>query len=164
MLQQCERWAWGLLALVCAYFAVLMFSGSSGGRGYFSPNTLEYRTQSETLCLGTGIPLYRGPSEYHQHELVTLLVDKGYWRPKPVASPGWIPLFHHNSMWRDGESRFHRQLFWRKNEWIEWTNKNPEEAARFWPQILELLRNDSQQQATDLLQERLNTIRFSSQS
>ncbi len=148
-----KRLIWGLLILIGGYVAALLLLGSSGRRGFFSPDTLEYRSQSEVLCRGTSVPLFRGPFEYHEHELVKFLVDKGYWQPKKIDSHRWIFLFQWNDMWRDGESSFHRQFFWKKAHWIEWTNKNPEGAARFWLRILELLRGDNEEKAVEMLYE-----------
>lgn len=148
-----KRIFWGSLILICGFVAAFFLLGSSGGRGFFSPDTLEYRSQSEVLCLGTEIPLIRGSFEYHEHELVKFLVNKGYWQPKEVDQPRWIALFHWNHMWRDGESSFHRQFFWKKTQWVDWTNKNPEEAAQFWPRILELLRAGDEVQAVEMLYE-----------
>jgi hypothetical protein len=146
-----KRLIWGLLIVFGGYVAALLLLGSSGGRGFFSPDTLKYRSQAEVLCRGTKLPLFRWPFEYHEHELVKFLVDKGYWQPKEVGSPRWIFLFQWNHMWRDGESSFHRQFFWKKAHWIEWTNKNPEEAARFWPSILELLRGGNEDKVVEML-------------
>ncbi|MBM4072802.1 MAG: hypothetical protein FJ271_28325 [Planctomycetes bacterium] len=149
-----KRLLWGMLILACGYVAALLLLGSSGGRGFFSPDTLEYRSQSEILCRGTELPLFRGPSKYHEHELVKFLVDKGYWQAREVNSAQWIFLFQWNHMWRDGESSFHRQFFWKKAHWIEWTDKNPEEASRFWPRILEMLRGDNEEKAVEMLYEK----------
>lgn len=81
------------------------------------------------------------------------LVDNGYWQPKDVDSPRWIFLLQWNHMWRDGECLFHREFFGKEAHWIEWTNKNPEEAARLWPRILKLLRGDNEEKAVEILYE-----------
>lgn len=146
------RW---LLISVGIYLAAIMLLGSSGGQGFFSPDTLEYRTHSEILLLGTQIPLYRGSFEYHESVLVKFLIDKGYWNARSVDSPRWLILFHWNHSWRDGESTFHRLFNWKKDDWIEWTAKHPDDAARFWPRILELLRSGNDESACEMLHETL---------
>src|SRR5437773_1199890 len=103
-----KRLFWILLILVCGYVAALFLLGSSGGRGYFSPDSLEYRSQSEVLLSGTNLPLFWSPYRYHKNELVEFLTNKGYWKPIERISPRWIFLFQWNHMWRDGESTFHR--------------------------------------------------------
>lgn len=124
---------------------------SPGGRGFFSPDTLEYRTQSERLILVAEIPVYRSAYRYDSHELIDYLVAKEYWSPQPAPEPRWIFLFHWNRSWKDGESGFHRRLFWRKDFWIEWTEKHPERAAEVWPRVLELLRTDGESEVERLL-------------
>lgn len=146
-----KKFLWGLLIVVAGSVMAIILVRCSGGRGFFSPDTLEYRSQTEILCPGIEVPLFRGSFRYHDHELVRFLIDKGYWRARKVDSPRWLSLFHCNRMWRDGESTFHRQFFWRKSDWIDWTNKNPNEAALFWPRVLELLRLDDEERAVELL-------------
>ncbi len=148
-----KRLWWGFLILLCGYLGILTLLGRSGAIGFFSPDSLEYRSQSERLLLGTEIPLYRSPYEYHEHELVKYLTSKGYWTPRETDSPRWFVLFHWNQMWRDGESTFHRRFFWKTDRWIDWSNKNPDQAAKFWPHILELLRSGDEDLATEVLTE-----------
>jgi hypothetical protein len=58
---------------------------------------------------------------------------------------------------RDGESALQRELFWRRESWIEWSEKHPELAAVLWPRVLSLLRGDDrikgQFEAVTLLRE-----------
>lgn len=148
-----QRILWGVMALIFIYVLAYLLFGTSSTAGYFSPDTLEYGAQFETRCCGTGILLSRGRFERHEPELVQLLVSKGYWQAKATFSPRWIFLFHWSQAWRDGESSFHRALFWREDFWMEWTNKNPDAASEFWPKILELLRNGKEDEATEMLQD-----------
>ncbi|MBE7464613.1 MAG: hypothetical protein HS116_14140 [Planctomycetes bacterium] len=135
-----RRLAFALSASSALLWTALWISSGLGGRGFFSPDTLEYRSQSERTVFATEIPLYRSAFRYDSHELVNYLVEKGYWSPRPASEPRWIFLFHWNRNWKDGESCFHRSFFWRKDFWMEWTEKHPERAAEVWPQVLELLR------------------------
>src|SRR5262245_18059651 len=138
-------------------YAFLVVSGSSGGRGAFSPDTLAYRVQSEVLLYGTTVPVFQSRWRNHDHELVKFLIDMGHWKPAETNTPRWLFLFQSNSMWRDGESSLHRAFFWKREFWIEWTNKHPKQAAAFWPCILDLQRSGDERQAIDMLHEVLHS-------
>ncbi len=112
-----------------------------GGRGFFSPDTLECRTQSELLFPLTHVPLYRSQFSYHRYALVEYLISEGYWSSVETPSPRWVPTFHWNRQWRDGTSNFHRAFGWRSHEWIEWTKQNPQIAAKSWPMVIDALRS-----------------------
>jgi hypothetical protein len=128
----------GFLALI-AYGSAFLWG--RGGRGYFSPDTLDYQTQSEYLLPLVGIPLYRSGFSTHRNELVQFLVDNNYWLPQPTDSPRWMLAFHWNQKWRDGESGLHKELTRGKDFWIEWSKSNKERATEFWPEVLAMLRN-----------------------
>ena len=142
-----------LVLLFCGCIAALVLLGSAGGRAFFSPDTLEYRSQSETLIRGTKLPIFRSLYAYHKHDLVEFLISKGYWEPREAESPRWILLFQWNHMWRDGESTLHRCLFWKKAHWMEWSTKYPERAAQLWPRVLDLLRSADEDKVAELLNE-----------
>ena len=118
-------------------------SVASGGRGFFSPHTLEFRTQSETLLPGTEIPLYRSQFKCREwdSELVVYLVGRGYWQPIENARPVWLLMFHSNSQWRDGHNHFYREFTRNSQDWITCSDANPELAATLWPRILNLTRD-----------------------
>ena len=137
--------------------AIAIVFGSSGGRGQFSPDSLEYRSQSEVLLWGTKQSVYQSRWRYHNHTLIQFLVNNGYWHYSDIAENRWIFLFHSNSQWRDGESSFHRAFFWKDDFWIEWTNKQPEQAAVLWPRVLESLRLGDEQKAVEMLHEVLHS-------
>lgn len=147
-----KRILWVSATLIFAYLASYS-CGTSGAIAFYSPDTLEQASRFEVRCRVTGALLYRGPLRLHELDLVRFLVGKGYWKKSETDTPYWIPLFHWNHAWRDGESDFHRAFFWHKKYWMEWTNKNPDAAAQFWPKILDLLRNGKENEATELLQE-----------
>jgi hypothetical protein len=132
----------------------LFVSPSRGGRGFFSPSTLETKTQSEYLIWGA--PIYRSRFEFRHDDITAYLIAKGYWSPQTTGSDRWIPTFHWNEQWRDGESSLERELFWRDEFWINWSNENPKVAVEFWPRVLELLRDERlecEYQAVNLLHE-----------
>ena len=112
-----------------------------GGRGFFSPDTLETKTQSEWLLPLIHVPLYRSSFSYSRDKLVDYLVQEGYWKPAvETGTPRWILSFQWNQLWRDGESFLHRELAWRSAEWMDWSRENPRIAERLWPGVLDALR------------------------
>jgi hypothetical protein len=148
-----KRFLWRLLSLGVGCLLAFFLLGSSGGRGFFSPDTLEYRSQSEVLLFVTEIPLYRSRYKYDKHELVDFLVCRGYWTAKDTRSPRWLCLYHWNDSWRDGESGLYRSLFQKRKFWIVWSEKNPQQAAELWPLVLDLLRSNEPDRATEFLRE-----------
>ena len=132
------------LAAGGAVLLVLFLAGgaSRGGRGYFSPDTLECRTHSEWLLplVSVEVPLYRGPSSTHRWPIVDYLVAQGLWSKSDATDPRWLPTFHWNQRWSDGESQFHRELGWNGDSWIGWSKAHPDMAAALWPKVLATLR------------------------
>lgn len=123
-----------LLYLVCAIYA-------GGARIYFSPQTLQYKVQDEICLLGTDIPLYRSLGSYGTYEIVDVLVEYGYWQPISAHTvEDWILINHWNYQWNDGHNDFVKLLLWRQENWINWTDRNPELARLFWGKIQELMR------------------------
>ena len=125
-------------AVLLAYLAAAVWG--RGGRGYFSPDTLECRTHPEWLLPLTDIPLYRGPDSTHRWPVVDYLVAHGLWSRSETPDPRWLTTFQWNRQWRDGQSQFHRELGWRGEWWVEWSEKNPEMAKALWPKVLAALR------------------------
>jgi hypothetical protein len=127
-----------LLLLLVALIAVpLLVYGAltrTGGRGYFSPDTLESRSQEETYLVWWGFHYYRYP-------LVEYLMEQGYWSPQQTQAPRWIKTFHWNYRWRHGHSRFDKEFTAYATEWIKWSDSNPELAATLWPRVLTTLRS-----------------------
>src|SRR5262245_29715665 len=134
------------------FFVVAYLLSPATSKGYFSPDSLEFRTQSDLRFFGTDVSWFRSPYKYHNQRLVDFLIGKGYWKPSESTSARrWIFLFHSSEMWRDGENWLHRSLFWKSDFWIEWSIKHPDTAAQFWPNILELLRSGDETPAVELL-------------
>ena len=111
-----------------------------GGRGYFSPDTLDCRTHSEWLVPLTRIPVYRGTSSTHRYAAVDWLIAQGFWSKSDAWDPRWLPTFQWNEQWKDGQSQFHRELGWRGEAWVQWSKDNPEMAKALWPRVLTALR------------------------
>jgi len=130
-----------LAALIVTTYVFSVFYGE-GGRGFFSPDTFQVRTQSEILLPLLGIPIYRSSYEYHNesYKLVDYLADEGYWSPIETNDPSWYPMFHWNEQWRDGESGIYRYMNRYHDDWIDWTEENPTLAAVVWPKVLSILR------------------------
>jgi hypothetical protein len=140
-----------LLVLAVVAVTVCVLCGvavvfASGSRGFFSPDTLETRTQRELLLPMTELPLFRSRYEVHRYKLVDYLVAKGYWAPNAAATPRWLPVFHYNEQWRDGHSNFHSQSSWtmKSQQWIDWSEENPEVASELWPRVLAVLRSGNE--------------------
>ena len=125
-------------AVLLAYLAAA--GCGRGGRGYFSPDTLECRTHPEWLLPPTKIPLYRGRSSMHRWPVADYLVAQGFWSRSDTPDPRWLPTSRWNQQWNDGQSLFHRELGWRGEWWVEWSEKNPEMAKALWPKVLVALR------------------------
>ena len=128
----------GLCCLLLLYTAAGLFG--RGGRGFFSPDTLECRTQLEWLIPLTEVPLYRGPYSRHRWLIVDYLVAQGLWSKSDVREPRWLFTFQWNQQWRDGQSQLQRELAWRGKEWVQWSEDNPELAKILWPRVLSALR------------------------
>jgi hypothetical protein len=130
----------GLLATLFAIYAVSAKWGR-GGRLFFSPDTLQSKSQSELLLPPTSIPVYRSGYTYSQYPLVAYLISKGYWKPSESGPARWLPMGQWNDMWRDGESTLFRALTRRTDLLTQWSEDHPDIAAAMWPYVLEQIRN-----------------------
>lgn len=131
----------GVVLLVAAIYLISWFE-ARGGRGFFSPDTLEAKWQSEILLLGTEIPIYRSSYRFHRYELVDYLISEGYWSPQKTEHPRWISTFWWNEQWHPGQTMLYRELAGSENHWIEWSEEHPDIAEVLWPQVLSELRSD----------------------
>jgi hypothetical protein len=129
----------GLVVLLAIGILLVMFGG--GQRGFFSPDTLETKTQNEVL-LFRELPVFRSSYTRGRYKLVDYLIEEGYWRPLETEHPRWMGTFHSNVRWRDGYSHIHRELSWKASWWREWTEENREIAGVLWPAVLATLRAD----------------------
>ena len=121
---------------------VVALTADHGGLGYFSPQTLEYCTQSERTIAVLGVPIYRSRCEYHENELLALLIDHGYVKPQRDVKRQWKTVFHWNSNWRDGYGILSSALSRDRDELMAWTQANPEIAKVYWSEIFRLLRSE----------------------
>jgi hypothetical protein len=151
------RRLWTIL-VVCGSTVASVYVASAGcgrgGRGYFSPDTLDCRTHSEWLVPLTRVPVYRGPSSTHRYPAADWLIAQGFWSKSDAPDPRWLPTFQWNQQWKDGQSQFHRELGRRGEAWVQWSKDNPEMAAALWPKVLTALRTPGvtgTADATDLM-------------
>ena len=124
--------------MLLAGLAAAMFG--RGGRGYFSPDTLDFRTHAEWVVPLVDIPIWRGPSSTHRYPVVDYLVAEGLWSPSGASDPAWLPIFQWNAQWWDGDSQFHCELGGRGEIWVRWSKDNPAMAKALWPRVLRALR------------------------
>jgi hypothetical protein len=127
-----------LLPAALLYGSAAMFG--SGARGWFSPDTLEFRSQTEFVLFSHKLPLYRGRYETRRLPLAEYVVAKGHWSPSASPTPRWTPMYHWNRQWHDGHTRLCKELTWYDDQWIAWTDEHPDAAKAFWPMVLSLLR------------------------
>jgi hypothetical protein len=121
------------LVLVAIIAVLCLWEG--GGQGFFSPDTLEIKTQSLSV-LGTPIR-----STVYRDELIGYLVSKGYWT-EGEGRGGWQRLFRWQIGMGDSTGPLQRFLFWHAEKWIAWSEEHPHQAAILWPHVLEILRSD----------------------
>jgi hypothetical protein len=143
------KWKHFLLAGVGVAVSLFAYGTlvTTGGRSYFSPDTLETRTQAESHLLWWGF-------RYHRYALAEYLIGKGHWSPVTAQEPRWIETFHWNDQWRDGQSVLHKEFAWRAQDWIDWSETNPALAAVLWPRVLAALRSEDPERrhrATDMM-------------
>ena len=124
---------------ICAIYLV-SWHLARGGRIFFSPDTLESKSQSEILLYMTEIPIYRSSYHFDCTDLAKHLIEKGYWSPISPSNPRWLLGVHWNNQWHGGNARFYREIASYGTEYIEWSNNHPELAKYLWPRILRILR------------------------
>ena len=135
-----------IVFFIAVFVGVAYIAGAIMARGaiaFFSPDSLECRSQSEVLLPFTRFTLYRSGYSYHKYDLVSFLEKEGYWAPSESSEPCWIQTYRWNQQWRDGQSSLHRELGWNGKEWIEWTRANPDLARLLWADVIALLRGSA---------------------
>lgn len=130
------------VGVVVVFLVVIFLASTEGGRGFFSPDTLETKWQRERVLWFTHLPVYRSTFSYHRYELVEYLISKGYWTPLDVDEPRWMSVFHWNRQWKGGTGDIPRFLGWRGQRWIDWSEADPEAAKVMWPRVLDVLRSE----------------------
>lgn len=125
-------------------FVVFCCLVGRSGRIYFSPDTLDTKSQSEILLpFTTDVSIYRSQFEYYRWPLAEYLVQKGYWSPRTAKEPTWLLTYHWSDQWKDGNTDLERNLAWKRQFWMEWSDEHPELAKVVWPWVLKALRTDN---------------------
>jgi len=124
------------------FVVVALLTSQRGGLGYFSPYTLQYRTQSERTFFATGIPFYRSSYGYEDHPLISTLVREGFLSPQSDSADRWICVSHWNQSWKDGHGRLYSVLNRDIEEVLGWTRRNPKCAKILWSEGFRYLRSD----------------------
>jgi len=138
-----------ILAIAIAIVIIVVVAGAllpsapvgRGGRGFFSPDTLATKVQSEMLVCDRVV--WRSSYISFEYPLVEYNVRKRYWSQRAVSEPRWIVLFHWSYNTKGGYSQLSRELSGRGQSWIEWSERHPDMAKILWPYVLSLLRAPS---------------------
>jgi hypothetical protein len=141
-----------VLVIAIVLFAAQVFHPAvSGSQHCFSPDSLQSKYRSNEWLLGL-LPIYDPRFTEKSSPLADHLVTKGYWAPSGAAEPRWIVTGHFSPQWKDGQSWLHRVLYWDDEQWIAWTEANPQLARLVWPQVLaSLRRQNTESEAIELL-------------
>ena len=119
----------------------LYATANRSGLGYFSPQTLEYCTQTESTIPMLGIPVYRSRCYYHKNEIIEFLIENGYVKPDRESTAHWKTVFHCSDRWKDGYGPLYYMLFRHREAMIDWTLSHPEPAKVYWHELFWLLRS-----------------------
>ncbi len=117
------------------------FTWGKGGRGSFSPETLQCRGRYEWNIPYTEFVIYREEYKYYTLDLVQYLIDTGYWTPADTENPTWLHCHRWKAHISGGETMIFRALSRNGEALIAWTKANPKMAKVVWPIALRLLRS-----------------------
>jgi hypothetical protein len=134
-----KRWVLECVLVLAILFVLGRVFSSPSGSIHFSPDTLESKYRAEQRILGL-IPTYISMQRVKSSPLVAYLVTNGHWVPTDTSNPRWIVTGHFSDDWKDGQSELHRVLYWQDEQWIAWTEANPELARFVWPRFLDAVR------------------------
>lgn len=125
-----------------ASLAALTLAFGRGGSVAFSPDTLQAGWRAEWHVPFTDVAVWRGARAQHRWPLVEHLVSRGYWVPSPDSGrPRWVETSRWRPGVRDGTTRFEYEMIGQGEEWVRWTDANPELARVLWPPLLASLRH-----------------------
>jgi len=124
--------------------ALLLLTGTRGGRAYFSPYTLEYKTQAEFAVLAGQFPIYLSTLKHTENDLVAFIQEEGYVTAVPAKFQRWELIFHWNQAWKDGDGPLYDVLIRHRPEIIEWSKADPERARIYWSEGFKCLRSESE--------------------
>lgn len=108
--------------------ALTLLTATRGGRGYFSPYTLEYYTQSEITIFIRAWPIYHSTPKKAVNEMLNYLVDSGYVAVSSPENDIILPVFHWNSAEKDGHSMFYKAFM--SEHILKWSKQNTELGYR----------------------------------
>lgn len=134
-----------LLGVVAVLMLIALLTGTRGGISSFSPQTLEFKTQSEYTILGGAIPLWRSRPAKHRNETIDYLIEREFVSPQ--AGPArWQSYYHWNEAWRDGYSSLYYVLREGNDRIIKWSDGHPELARVYWTEGFKLLRSENEKE------------------
>lgn len=136
-----KQFMWMFCVVACLVLGILLFFGTSGGLGHFSPYTLEYKIQSEFTIFGGEIPVYRSSPQNVENELATFIHEDGYVMPMQPEIQRWESIFHWNHAWKDGHGPLYDVFVRHRREIIAWSRANPERARIYWSEGFRHLRS-----------------------
>jgi hypothetical protein len=128
------RWAEIVVVFAIVIVGIVIFGPFGDSRTEFSPDSLDCRQSTQGLLFEWryGTPRY---------QLVQYLIDKGYWQPRSVAEPKWLPAYYRDQ-YRGHYAMVGRLLSRSHQTKKEWTEAHPEMASRVWPWLLHKLRTE----------------------
>ena len=128
--------------VIIAIVGMAMLKSRRGGAGQFSPQTFEYRTQSERTLFGTGMPFYR--SNYHlaDNPLINMLIEDGLVAPQRSDNPKWEHVFWWTEGQPSSEGYLYDVLHRNRDRIMDWSRQNPECAKIYWTEGFRLLRSN----------------------
>jgi len=136
-----RNWLRGVLGLLILFLGVVL-TGTSGGISYFSPYSLEVRSQEEFTIFSGEIPLYRSSPTYRTPELMEFLVKEGFAQPVEPERQRWLLFYHSNGAWKDGGTPLEYLMSRQRHDLIEWSLADRERAALYWSEGFRLLRSE----------------------
>lgn len=139
-----------VVAAIVVVAASIVLPTQNGGEGFFSPDSLDFRSGSTSTLLG--VPTSWPRHNVYRHEFTQFLIEEGYWSPRTTTNPRWILLFRWSGQQRDGQTALQSHLFWQSEKWIEWTKQNPDRAFVLWPRVLDLLRTDAERSSLEVVE------------
>lgn len=122
--------------------ALILATGTRGGLTYFSPDTLEYETQSEFTVFNGTLPIYRSHREPTDNALISYLGNSGLVAAQRPPTIRWMMVYHSNRAWNDGFGALYNVLVRDRQRIISWSQADPARARIYWTTGLQLLRSD----------------------
>lgn len=128
---------------IIAVVGGLLGTATRGGRAYFSPDTLELRTQTEITLLFGKLPIYRSSLDLSDNAVLTYIRDERFVAPKPTAQQRWLLVFHQNGAWKDGFTYLYLPLYSHRDSILEWCREDRQRAELYWSKGFRYLRSEN---------------------